>query len=143
MNFIKRNFFGFLIAMIIISSGTLFVAMIISPKEDLQKRGFIPCTEKFVQQASACENSKTCLVGGIFEHMVCGFEVLGEGFSKWIDGEQKTPWENYIFSPIVEVKNNEHMNQEGIDDLYRENPNIVEDMIQTQKLHEEMIADEK
>lgn len=142
MGFIKRNLFGFFIAMIFIIFGVLFVAMIVSPKEDLKKRGFIPCTEKFVHHANMCENSKMCIVKGVWSHIGCGFSVVGTGVSKWAKGEQNTPWENYVFIPEVEIKNEGAYIQEGMEELYNENPNIVEDMMSTKELHEEMTRDE-
>lgn len=83
----------------------LSVMLSISPKKDLEKRGFIPCTEKFVLEAGACEKGSIgCTFGCLWRDTKCNAVVIADGFGLWIQGLQSAPWSNYLFEPVVAEK---------------------------------------
>jgi len=100
MNFIKNHWFGIIISFIIFVFFLLFVLVLLSPRQDQQRRGFIPCTEVFVEELLQCEKNKVwCLIKSSVSNSWCDIKVIGNGFSMWAEGKQKFPWSNYIFTP--------------------------------------------
>lgn len=134
MNFIKKHWFGLLISIIIFAYAIIFVLVLASPKQDLQKRGFIVCTEEFVFNAYGCEGSM-CLVGAIYKNSACEAKVISKGFVNWIKGEQKTPWSNYLFEPELAVE--EEVDVE-LQEFYDDNPNLIYDIEKLKRLSEEL-----
>lgn len=83
----------------------LVTALFISPKNDAEKRGFIPCTEKFVLHTSSCERGQiSCLLSGIWDDTKCNFAIIFKGGKNWLKGEQAAPWSNYLFTPKAEAE---------------------------------------
>lgn len=78
-----------------------FLLVLLSPRYDSQKRGFIPCTETLAQNLLNCpqESKYSCGIKHILHHSWCNVKVIGTGFSNWWHGKQETPWSNYIFEP--------------------------------------------
>lgn len=73
--------------------------LVLSPKQDLQKRGFIPCTEQFVLNVAECNRGEmVCPLKYLWQDTMCNASVILEGFGSWIKGKQNAPWSNYIFS---------------------------------------------
>lgn len=139
MGFLRRNYFGIIIVIFILLSAMFFTIIIISPKEDTQKRGFVMCTEKFVTNASQCKDKAfSCISKHIWYDFTCNLSVISDGFSLWVSGEQEKPWSNYIYEPDLLSHNIDLYNQDGIETLYEENPNILEDMQQVRLLNKEM-----
>lgn len=99
----KEYWFGFLISLILLIGFMFFLLVILSPRYDYQKRGFIPCTEAMAENIMACpkESKFTCGIKHILENTICDAKVIGKGFSLWMDGKQSTPWANYIFTPEI------------------------------------------
>lgn len=78
----------------------MVIALALAPKSDALKRGFIPCTETFVNKVSDCERgSISCIAGGIWQDTKCNLYVIFDGAGAWIRGNQPTPWANYLFTP--------------------------------------------
>jgi len=74
-----------------------------APRVDLYERGFVACTKNMIQEFSMCQKNKTlCAAKVMLKNHVCDFNVVKTGFSLWLDGKQKTPWENYYFEPVTE-----------------------------------------
>lgn len=101
LNYIKYYWFGFLIGTIIFISVSFFLIIMLSPKQDLEKRGFIPCTEQLAQNLYLCTQKEkySCVVKEILKNSLCDGKVIVQGFSDWWNGKQSTPWANYFFTP--------------------------------------------
>lgn len=83
----------------------LTAMLYISPRQDAQERGFIPCTKELVYELSGCERGKLgCAAKHLWRDMKCNVGVIYAGAKMWIKGEQTTPWANYLFEPILEAK---------------------------------------
>lgn len=138
MNFIKHNWFGILAGTLVLSGFALFLIVLFSPREDNQKRGFIPCTEEMAARLLDCDKGIFCTLGAVLNNSVCDAKVVGKGFSLWLKGEQKTPWANYFFKPDLEKES--QLPQE-VEEFYNENPQYHQDMLRLQKMHEELQAE--
>lgn len=91
------------LGMLVFFVAYLSVALAISPKNDAQKRGFIPCTQDLVLEVSLCERGKiTCPLGALWSDTKCNIHVVFDGLGAWIKARQPTPWANYLFEPLIE-----------------------------------------
>ena len=101
--FMKEYWFGFFISLILLFGFLFFLLVLVSPRYDLQKRGFIPCTETMAKNIMNCPEEKKFLCGikAVLKNSWCDLGVIKQGFSLWFDGKQKTPWDNYIFEPVL------------------------------------------
>ncbi|MDR1693997.1 MAG: hypothetical protein LBR70_02230 [Lactobacillaceae bacterium] len=131
MQFIKRHWFGLIVSIVVFVYIFLFIIVLTSPRQDLQKRGFIPCTEQFIADAESCKGS-WCMFKAVGKNSLCDFGVVGDGFAGWIKGEQSTPWNGYIFEPEIEVMDDE------LRDFYDSNPNIYKDLEKLRELNQEL-----
>jgi len=109
------------------------IIIVSSPREDLQKRGFIPCTETMIAELHDCEGIVWCTVKAILKNAACDFKVIKKGFGGWLRGEQETPWANYLFAAEKEDDFEEILRQ-----FYDENPDIAGEMRRLKELHEEL-----
>ena len=50
MRFIRHHWFGMITGLIIFAFFSLFILILLSPRQDMLRRGFIPCTEEFVEE---------------------------------------------------------------------------------------------
>lgn len=146
MNFFKQHWFGFLITLILGISFLFFVLILLSPRQDAQKRGFIPCTEAMADGILACpqDGYYTCLLKHILQNSWCDAKVIGKGIKSWLTGKQKTPWANYIYTPELPVPENE--DSQELRDFYAENPDLRLDMLKLHMLSNELdkkIAEEE
>lgn len=92
----------------------LTTMLAVSPKKDALKRGFIPCTEVFIQNIGECERGQTgCLLKQLSGDMKCNVSVIFEGLGAWAKGEQKTPWANYLFEPVAQAELDKELPYEG------------------------------
>ncbi len=137
MNFFKHNWFGIFAALLILSGFALFLIVLFSPRQDNQNRGFIPCTEEMAVKLLDCDKQIMCTLQAILNNSLCDAKVIGKGFSLWLKGEQNTPWANYFFEPDLETS--AELPQE-VEEFYKENPNLHQDMLRLQKMHEELQA---
>lgn len=113
-----------------------FTIVFISPRYDLQRRGFIPCTEKLADSVEKCgRNNILCTLGAIWTDNMCNISVIWQGLNKWVRGEQSTPWSNYIFEPEIATEPAE--NNEELQKFYQENPNLYQDMQELKRLNKE------
>ena len=99
MTFLKHHWFGLILSLFMLAYLLVFVLVLLSPRYDVQKRGFIPCTETMAEQLIDCDNGAWCMLKTIVRNGWCDAEVIGGGFRMWLRGEQKTPWANYLFEP--------------------------------------------
>ncbi len=80
----------------------LTTILALSPKNDMLKRGFIPCTTEFVNHIATCERGKIfCPLSYIWQDTKCNTRVILEGLGAWLKGKQSTPWSNYLFTPVM------------------------------------------
>lgn len=87
----------------------LSTVMYLSPRQDLQERGFIPCTKQLVFELSGCQNGKIgCPLKLLWQDMKCNIKVVGNGVNNWLNGTQPTPWANYLFEPELYVQDEEN-----------------------------------
>ena len=83
----------------------LTAMLYVSPRQDAQERGFIPCTKELVYELSGCERGKlSCAAKHLWRDMKCNVGVIYAGAKMWAKGEQATPWANYLFEPVLEAK---------------------------------------
>lgn len=145
MNFIKYYWFNILIALIIIFGMVMTLIVAFSPREDNLKRGFIPCTEELADNILSCGGSLWCATKAVIKNSMCDADVIFNGFTLWIKGQQKTPWSNYIFTPDLSHKKD--LSDTNSEIFYQENPNYLQDFEElkqtNKKLEEETQNDTK
>lgn len=122
----------------------LTIIVSLSPREDKQKRGFIPCTEQLADSISLCNGSIWCTSKAIINNSICDTKIIISGVKLWINGKQKTPWSNYIFIP--DLSHIDTPLYEETEIFYKENPNYLQDFEELKQTHndlEEEIHDEE
>jgi len=108
----------------------------LAPKQDLRGRGFIPCTEKMVEDLLECDRGIWCSTKAIFANNTCVFSVIGSGFSAWLKGKQSTPWSNYIFEPELFPK--EYVDEEARQEYLRKYPDTKKEMERLHRLRKDI-----
>lgn len=141
MSLIRRHWFGLLTGFMIFVFFVLFILVLLSPRQDVQKRGFIPCTEAMAENILECEGNRfICLFSGVIGNSWCDMKVVGRGFKDWIKGKQSMPWSNYIFIPELPV--DEAFDDDARAEYLKTSPDIKAEMQQLQKLSEELENEE-
>ena len=136
MRFIKEYWFGITISIFLLCAVVYFVLVFVSPRYDLQRRGFVSCTEELASNVESCgRNSTLCTMGAIWADNVCNMQIIAQGFQNWINGEQETPWSNYIFEPELPQEVTDENTE--LENFYQENPNLYQDMQNLKKLNKE------
>lgn len=135
MNFIKQHWFGALITLILLFSAILFVIVVLSPRYDNQKRGFIPCTETMADELLACSNKSFCMLGAVLNNSVCDAKVILNGLGDWVKGKQPAPWSNYFFTPDLTP---DEETEAGVAEFYQDNPNLREEMERLKQLNQKL-----
>ncbi|MCQ2734712.1 MAG: hypothetical protein MJ212_02020 [Alphaproteobacteria bacterium] len=94
--------------------------MYISPRQDLQKRGFIPCTETLVYNITGCKPGQMmCPLECLWQDMQCNVRIVADGFVLWRKGKQERPWSNYLFEPKnVETEDELYVGAQNAEDTY-------------------------
>lgn len=139
MQFIKKYWFGFITGAIIFVFLGLFVLVLLSPRQDAQKRGVIPCTEAMADKLAGCHDDGgiSCMLKGILKNSWCEMKVIGRGMKLWVSGQQKTPWSNYIFVPEI-VRDDDNFDEDARREHLKNNPDFVTEMQELKKLNEEL-----
>lgn len=139
MNFIKHYWFGLLSSSIVFLGFFLFLLVLVSPRTDVQKRGFIPCTEAMAEGMTSCPQSRQyrCMFGYILKNSWCDIKVVGTGLKLWAKREQKTPWSNFIFVPELPV-DPDAQEDEVLQEFYENNPNFRFDMNKLKSLNDSL-----
>lgn len=141
MRFWKKHWFSLLMSIFMLCAIVYFAVVFISPRYDMQGRGFVPCTTELATKVEACGQGKVfCILGAIGIDNLCNLKVIGKGFKNWVNGEQKTPWSNYIFTP--EVPQNLSVNDEEAEEIYPLEQDLLQDMQNLKKLNKEQYIDE-
>ena len=137
MNFIKTHWFGLIAGIIIFFFFILFILVLLSPRQDNLRRGFIPCTEIMADNLLSCEENKfICLIKSVVKNSWCDIKVVGKGIRLWAKGEQAAPWSNYIFVP--ELSADDEYEQEAKAEYHRNNSDVKKEMQKLKKLNEEL-----
>lgn len=141
MTFIKNHWFGLITGLIIFCFLCLFILVLISPRQDEDKRGFIPCTEAMADKMLACpeEGKAFCMLKAVLGNSWCDAKVIGRGVKNWVTGKQSAPWSNYIFIPRVPVDQED----EHLQEYYKNNPNIGAEMQELKELNKELENESK
>lgn len=115
-----------------------FLLVLISPRQDSEKRGFIPCTQEMAEGMLSCpaEGQYRCMFGHVLKNSWCDFKIVGQGFKLWFEGKQKAPWSNYIFTPKIAEDNAE--NAEEMQQFRQDNPNLKLELEYMKKLNQEL-----
>lgn len=114
----------------------LSVVLALSPKKDVLKRGFIPCTEQMVLNVGACERGDMfCPLKWLWQDTKCNTSVVLDGLGAWIKGNQPTPWSSYLFEPVEEKISEDEEPYEGNVSLEMNELNLHHDFIK-EKLKE-------
>lgn len=133
-SFIKEYWFGLLISFILLVGFLFFLLILLAPRYDMQRRGFIPCTEALAQNLQSCpqEGKYRCILEGIMQNSWCDAKVIGSGFKLWLGGKQPAPWSNYIFKP--ELPSGENPKDELDDEFYAPGNHPELDLLKLQQL---------
>ena len=140
MNFIKRYWFGGLLAFIVSCFLLLFVLLILSPKNDAKGRGFVKCTYDMIDDLTECDRAFGCSVTSVIKNTWCNIKVVAEGVDLWLDDKQEYPWSNYIFEP--EIDKNSFFEEEARAEYLKNNPDVKKEMMRLDKLRKELEYDE-
>lgn len=88
--------------------------MFLSPRQDALKRGFIPCTEALVNNLTYCQKGKIfCPLQYLGKDLVCNTKVVWNGLILWGKGVQKTPWNNYLYTPVIVAPTDDELEYTG------------------------------
>lgn len=142
LNFVHRWWFAGLITLII-SFGVVFSLLIlVSPRQDNQNRGFIPCTQEMARGMMSCpsDGKMVCFAGYVLKNVWCDVRVIGRGIKLWVKGEQPAPWSNYIFTPDLRPLDDEGnpVDDEELQEFYRQNPDMRGDMQKLMEMHNKL-----
>lgn len=136
LGFFKEYWFGMLTSLILLVGFLFFLLVLLSPRQDIQKRGFIPCTETLAQNILNCptDTKYRCIFAEIMQNSWCDIKVIGTGLTSWIQGRQSTPWANYIFRPEVYPAD---QNRDELDaEFYNSSAHPELDLLKLQQLNE-------
>ncbi len=135
MHFIKHNWFGILAGTLILYGFAVFLIVLFSPRQDNQRRGFIPCTEQMAVDLLECKQEVSCSLKAIMQNSLCDMKVIFSGIKLWMSGTQSTPWANYFFVP--ELSPQAELPQE-VEEFYKENPHIYQEMQKLKALNRQL-----
>lgn len=79
----------------------VFILVLVSPRVDAQNRGFVACTKQMAENLVECNNKKICMITKILDNTLCDIKVITDGIKFWINGEQSSPFANYIFKEQI------------------------------------------
>jgi len=139
MNFIKQHWFGTVIMLVLLPAVLLFLIVLFSPRQDNQKRGFIPCTENMAAELYDCGGRGFCMLGAVLSNSLCDAGVVWSGLSGWAAGKQPRPWSNYFFTPDLSP---EEEPAPEVEEFYRENPHLQQDMRELEILHGKLLENQ-
>ena len=123
MTFLKHHWFGLILSLFMLAYLLVFVLVLLSPRYDVQKRGFIPCTEAMAERLIDCDNGAWCMLKTI---------VRNGG------GKKKTPWANYLFEPEQPRPDDEPDADESLREFYAQTLDIEASMQNLRRLNREL-----
>ena len=136
MNLVRRYWFGSFISLLLLCFIGVFVLVLLAPKQDVEKRGFIPCTENMVDGLFGCNKGIWCSIKIIVNNNVCVLGVIGNGFANWMKNKQTTPWSNYIFEPKLYPSG--FVDEEARKEYLKEYPDTIAEMKRLHRLRKDI-----
>lgn len=136
MSYIKLHWFGILVSTFVAWVLLVFVLVLFSPRQDIQGRGFIPCTETMADKMLGCTENKTwCMLGAIVDNSFCDMKVVAKGFGLWTTRQQARPWSNYLFIPEAL---DDDFDEQAQSEYLQTNSDIKAEMAELKQLNEEI-----
>ncbi len=131
-HFLKNHIFGTVCTLFFIFYLAFLMLIFFAPRVDLHNRGFVFCTKQMINNFHDCSSHRVwCSVKVIVKNNACDFKVIKDGFSLWLKGEQKTPWANYYFEPVLQDEPN--TDDEELKAYYQEHLDLFADMEELNK----------
>lgn len=114
---IREYWFGELMALIVVLFLLFVTVVAVAPHHDMKMRGFAPCTMAVAEELNISASQKKIweVMSAVGSGYLCYAAVMREGVSLWLDGEQTTPWANYMFEPetyVVSPEESEPLSEE-------------------------------
>lgn len=134
LKFIKYHWFGLIISIFLGLFFIEFLLVLFAPHQDLQNRGFVPCTYQMAEQIEICNRGKLCVLKAVIQNYICDGQVIITGFSNWLQDKQQHPWSNYMFVPDLP----QYDAEDGIEEYYQSNPDIGSEMADLKQKHEDL-----
>ena len=80
-----------------------FFLILFAPHYDLQKRGFVPCTDAMAEDVANCNGKSFCVMKSVIKNMACDTKVIGHGISEWVKGKAFRSWLEMFSSICCEM----------------------------------------
>lgn len=127
LKYLKKHVFLIVFSLLFVFYFAFLTIIFFAPRVDLYDRGFVACTKNMMADFSKCQKNKTwCATKVMLKNHACDFNVIKVGFSLWLDGKQKTPWENYYFESVTENPN--PMEDEELQAYYEKHLDMLKEM---------------
>jgi hypothetical protein len=136
INLLKHHWFGLILGLFVVLFGVMTVLIMIAPKQDVQGRGFIPCTLVMIDELGSCERKVYCSIKAITKNSWCDFKVIGSGMLHWLKGNQARPWSNYIFTP--QLPEDGWIDKDARAEYLKQYPNTLQEMQKLKQLGKEL-----
>ena len=136
IKFIKHFWFHIFITFLLLCFVGIAVLILLSPKQDMKRRGFVPCTEEMIEDLLNCNRRFLCSSRAIIENNLCVAQVIRIGFSDWVKGKQPRPWSNYIFKP--ELYSDSFIDQEEVKKYLETHPDVKIEMERLHRMRKDM-----
>lgn len=133
MRFIKEHWFGLIISLISLVYILMFSFVMLSPKHDPAGKGFNKCARQTYEAMQNCQKSTWCLLKEVVKNSFCNLEVMGQGVTLWLAGEQPTPWSNYLYKVELPEEISPELKQ-----FYQENPNLEQQMYKLKQKQQQL-----
>lgn len=114
----------------------MMLLILLSPKYDAQNRGFVACTQSLLDELVECEHKIGCSMRAVAANSWCDIKTIVKGAKDWLNGQQDTPWSNYIYEP--EMPKNPLIDEDARAEYLRAHPNTKEDMERLHRQRKEM-----
>ena len=140
MTFIRRYWFGACLSLLFVFFIVLAVLILISPRQDLEGRGFTRCSQNMVEDLWHCEQKISCGIGAIVSNNWCITKVVGKGIVLWLEGKQQRPWSNYIFEPKTYLS--KIVDEQERQEYLATHPDVKEEMEHLHRLRKDLENEE-
>ena len=138
MNYIKQHWFGISVSVFMAYFLLVFIMVAISPRTDIQNRGFIPCSHEQTEKIINCTKNKAlCVIHSAVRGNFCYMKVFNLGLWKFLSGKQSRPWSNYLFAQETQQNNEKY--QEEINKLLEEDPNLIDGIEDLKEKNRELL----
>lgn len=139
MRFLKANWFGIFIGLIIFWFLAFFAIVAFAPREDVGQHGFVKCTNALAENIENCgQNKFFCTFNQILKNAGCDVEVIADGLKLWLNGGQERPWSNYYFTPVTADDVEDAEDYDGKAEYRKQNPGMADEMMKLKMLNEEL-----